>query len=113
MSFDGLWPYVFIAVAGWLATDIWRWLGVLAGNRLDENSETLTWVKAVATALVAAVIAKLILYPTGTLEASPLWLRIGAVVAGAVAFFISGRRQVLAIVVAIGTLAAGLALLGF
>ena len=113
MSFDGLWPYVFIAVAGWLATDIWRWLGVLAGNRLDENSETLTWVKAVATALVAAVIAKLILYPTGTLEASPLWLRIGAVAAGAVAFFISGRRQVLAIVVSIGTLAAGLALLGF
>ena len=113
MSFDGLWPYVFIAVAGWLATDIWRWLGVLAGNRLDENSETLTWVKAVATALVAAVIAKLILYPTGTLEASPLWLRIGAVVAGAVAFFVSGRRQVLAIVVAIGPLAAGLALLGF
>lgn len=113
MSFDGLWPYVFIAVAGWLATDIWRWLGVLAGNRLDENSETLTWVKAVATALVAAVIAKLILYPTGTLEASPLWLRIGAVVAGAIAFFVSGRRQVLAIVVAIGTLAAGLALLGF
>ena len=113
MSFEGLWPYVFIAVAGWLATDIWRWLGVLAGNRLDENSETLTWVKAVATALVAAVIAKLILYPTGTLEASPLWLRIGAVVAGAAAFFVSGRRQVLAIVVAIGTLAAGLALLGF
>ena len=29
------------------------------------------------------------------------------------AFFIIGRRQVLAIVVAIGTLAAGLALLGF
>ena len=28
------WPFVFIAVGGWLATDIWRWLGVMAGNRL-------------------------------------------------------------------------------
>ena len=25
------WPYLFIAIAGWLGTDIWRWLGVLVG----------------------------------------------------------------------------------
>lgn len=112
MSFDGVWPYVFIAVAGWLATDIWRWLGVLAGNRLDEKSEMLTWVKAVATALVAAVIAKLIVYPTGELEASPLWLRLAAVAIGALAFFAGGRNQILGIVAAIAFLAGGLFVLG-
>lgn len=63
-------PYLFIAIAGWLATDLWRWLGVLAGNRLKEDSEALYWVRAVATALVMAVTAKLIVFPTGTLEAS-------------------------------------------
>ncbi len=109
---DALWPYVFIVVAGWLATDIWRWLGVVAGNRIDENSETMNWVRAVATALVAAVIAKLIVYPTGELEGSPIWLRVGAVAAGAVAFFAFRRHQLLGIVVAIGTLAAGLYVLG-
>lgn len=113
MSFEGYWPYVFIAIAGWLATDIWRWLGVLAGNRLDENSEALTWVKAVATALVAAVIAKLVVYPTGELESSPLWLRLGAVAIGGVAFFASGRKQIWGIVAAIAALAAGLVSLGF
>ncbi len=51
---DALWPYVFIAVAGWLATDIWRWLGVLAGNTDRRELETMNWVRAVATALVAA-----------------------------------------------------------
>ncbi|HEV7246814.1 MAG TPA: AzlD domain-containing protein [Shinella sp.] len=113
MSFDGLWPYIFIAVAGWLATDLWRWAGVLAGNRIDEKSEVLNWVKAVATALVAAVIAKLIFFPTGTLEASPLWLRLGSVVIGAVCFFLGGRfRQIAGIAAAIGFLAAGLAILG-
>ncbi|PTM95103.1 AzlD domain-containing protein [Mycoplana dimorpha] len=112
MSFEGLWPYVFIGIAGWLATDIWRWLGVLAGNRLDEDSEMLNWVKAVATALVAAVIAKLIVYPTGTLQASPLWLRLAAVAIGALAFFASGRRQLYGIVAAIAFLAGGLSLLG-
>lgn len=65
-------PYLFIAIAGWLATDLWRWLGVLAGNRLKEDSEALHWVRAVATALVMAVTAKLIVFPTGTLEASPM-----------------------------------------
>lgn len=46
---DGWWAYAFIAIAGWLATDIWRWLGVLAGNRLRDDSEALNWVRAVAT----------------------------------------------------------------
>ena len=113
MSFDGLWPYVFIAVAGWLATDVWRWAGVLIGNRLDETSEALNWVRAVATALVAAVIAKLIFFPTGTLETSPLWLRLGAVVFGALCFFFGGRyRQIAGIAAAIAFLAAGLVVLG-
>ena len=113
MSFEGLWPYIYIAIAGWLATDLWRWAGVLAGNRIDETSEVLNWVRAVATALVAAVIAKLIFFPTGTLETSPLWLRLGAVVFGAVCFFFGGRfRQILGIAAAIAFLVAGLAITG-
>lgn len=113
MSFDGPWPYIYIAIAGWLATDFWRWSGVIAGNRIDEKSEVLNWVRAVATALVAAVIAKLIVYPTGVLEASPLWLRLGAVAVGAVAFFAVGRRPVIGIGTSIATLALGLHMLGF
>lgn len=113
MIFDDLWPYMYIAVAGWLATDIWRWAGVLAGNRIDEKSEVLNWVRAVATALVAAVIAKLIFFPTGTLEASPLWLRLGSIVFGAACFFVGGRyRQIVGIAAAMAFLAGGLAIVG-
>ncbi|OAP46790.1 branched-chain amino acid transport [Sinorhizobium americanum] len=110
---DGWWAYAFIAIAGWLATDLWRWLGVLAGKRLRDESEALNWVRAVATALVAAVIAKLILYPTGVLAQSPLWLRLGAVVVGAVAFFLARQRPAVGIAAAIFTLASGLWWLGF
>jgi Branched-chain amino acid transport protein (AzlD) len=110
---EGWWAYVFIAVAGWLATDLWRWLGVLAGNRLREDSEALNWVRAVATALVAAVIAKLILYPTGVLEQSPLWLRLGSVAAGTAAFFIGRQKPAIGITTAIAVLAVGLYALGF
>lgn len=111
---DAWWaPYLFIAIAGWLATDLWRWLGVLAGNRLKEDSEALNWVRAVATALVMAVTAKLIVFPTGTLEASPLWLRIGAAVLGFVAFLLSGQKVIVGVITPIVILALGLLLIGF
>ncbi|PHR24714.1 MAG: branched-chain amino acid transport [Hoeflea sp.] len=101
------WPYVFIAIAGWLATDIWRWLGVLVGNRLKQDSAALTWVRSVATALLAAVIAKLILYPVGELRNVPVEVRLVAVSVGFAAFLIFGKRIWVGIAVALGLLVAG------
>lgn len=106
------WSYLFIAIAGWLATDIWRWLGVLVGNRLKQDSAALTWVRAVATALLAAVISKLILYPSGELQAVPVELRLIAVSAGFAAFLLFGKRIWIAIVVAVGLLIGGQLLMG-
>jgi hypothetical protein len=101
------WPYLFIAIAGWLGTDIWRWLGVLVGNRLSQDSAALTWVRAVATALLAAVIAKLILYPTGELRTVPVEVRLFAVTVGFAVFLIGGKRIWLGIAVALTLLLAG------
>lgn len=98
-------PYLFIALAGWIATDMWRWLGVIAGNRLKEDSEALHWVRAVATALVMAVTAKLIVFPTGTLAASPLWIRLAAAGGGFAAFLLAGQRVAVGVVTAILLLA--------
>ena len=106
-------PYIFIAIAGWLATDIWRWAGVIAGKRLDEDSEILNWVRAVATALVAAVIAKQILYPSGVLIGSPMALRVGSAVAGFVVFVVTGQRVLAGVITAMAVLAGGLYLTGF
>ncbi|WP_027486265.1 AzlD domain-containing protein [Allorhizobium undicola] len=106
-----IWTYVVIIVAGWLATDMWRWLGVLAGNRLRDDSEALHWVRAVATALVMAVTAKLIVFPTGELGGSPLWLRLAATGLGFLAFLLAGKKVIVGVVVSLATLASGLALL--
>jgi branched-subunit amino acid transport protein len=105
------WTYLVIIVAGWLATDVWRWLGVIVGNRLDEESEALHWVRAVATALVMAVTAKLVVFPTGTLAGSPLWLRLGALGIGFAAFLFFGQRVIVCVLVSIALLLAGLLLL--
>lgn len=105
------WPFLVIALAGWLATDIWRWLGVVAGNRLQEGSETLNWVRAVATALVMAVTSKLVFFPTGALAESPLWLRLAALSIGFLAFLLSGQRVIVCVGVSIGLLVLGLLVL--
>ncbi|WP_319773235.1 AzlD domain-containing protein [Breoghania sp.] len=106
------WPYVMIIVAGWLATDIWRWIGVMVSGRLRENSEILGWVKAVATALVAGVIARLILFPSGALAEAPMWLRVAAALAGFVAFLGAGQRLIFGVVSAEVVLIGGWLALG-
>jgi branched-subunit amino acid transport protein len=88
------WPYVFILVAGWLANDVWRFLGVAFAGRLREETEVFTYVKAVATALVAGVVSQLVFFPTGSLALSPLWLRVLAVASGCAAYRLS-RNNVL------------------
>lgn len=92
-------PYLFILLAGTVATDFWRWLGVLAGNRLRDDSEVLNWVKAIATALIAGVIGNLILFPAGALASAPVALRLAAAALGWAAFMVA-RKSVLAGVVA-------------
>ena len=101
------WPYAFILLIGWLPTDIWRFLGVVLSGGIDENSETLVFVRAVATSLVAAVIAKLILFPAGSLAIAPMELRVLAATAGFATFMLTGKRVFAGILVAEFTLIGG------
>jgi hypothetical protein len=104
------WPFLFILVAGWLATDSWRFLGVYFGGRISEDSDLLVLVRAVATALVAAVIGNLIIFPSGALAVTPLGLRIAAAALGFAAYLFLGKRVLVGIVVAESVLVAGMLL---
>ena len=64
-----------------------------------------------ATALVMAVTAKLIVFPTGSLADSPLWLRLAAAGLGFATFLVSGQRVIVGVVVSLVLLSLGLALL--
>lgn len=76
---DGpLWPYLALLLFAVLPTEIWRWLAVAFSQRIDSDSPMLDWVRAVATALLAGVVAKLIIVPPGALAAAPLAVRVGA-----------------------------------
>ena len=94
------WPFVFILLAGWLPTDAWRWLGVLSSGKISESSPLIIGARAIATGLVAAVIARLVLFPGGSLATIPDWVRIAALGTGFCAYLWLGRQTLVAILVA-------------
>lgn len=98
-----LWPYILLVLVGFLPNEMWRWLGVVFSRGLDETSEVLVWVRAVATAILTGVVAKIVVFAPGALAGVPLWIRLGAAGVGMAAFFVF-RQSVFAGIVA-GTLA--------
>ena len=91
-EFVGDWQALLVLVlAGFLPNEIWRMLGLWLGGDVDEGSELLVWVRAVATAILAGVIAQILVLPPGALASVPDWLRYGAVAAGFSVFMLTRR----------------------
>jgi hypothetical protein len=86
-----LWPYLAMVLVGYLPNEVWRWLGIVMARGLDERSEIVVWVRAVATAILAGVIAKLTFIPPGALASVPLSVRLASVVVGFACFLVSRR----------------------
>jgi hypothetical protein len=91
--------YGLLLLVGFLPNEIWRALGLVAVQGVNENSEVFLWARAVATAVLAGVIAKIVLFPPGDLALVPLAVRLGAIGAGLAAFLIV-RQSIFAGVVA-------------
>ena len=83
--------YLALILAGFLPSEVWRWLGVVFARGLDEDSEIVVWVRAVATAILAGVIAKLTIFAPGVLATVPTPVRLGAVLIGFLAFTLIRR----------------------
>jgi Branched-chain amino acid transport protein (AzlD) len=104
--------YALLLLVGFLPNEIWRMLGLVVARGVDEDSEFFVWARAVAVAVLAGVIAKLILLPPGALAEVPVGIRLGAIACGLVAFLLV-RRSVLAgvavgeVVLTLGALAYG------
>ncbi|MFZ1892946.1 MAG: AzlD domain-containing protein, partial [Rhodoplanes sp.] len=101
MTLRELAPYFILIFAGFLPHEAWRWLGIVLSRGLDETSEVIVWVRAVAIAILAGVVAKIVVFSPGALAGVPLWVRLSAAAAGMLAFFLA--RQSVLVGVAAGT----------
>ena len=86
-----LYAYVLLVLVGFLPNEIWRMIGLVVARGVDENSELFAWARAVATAVLAGVIAKIIMFPPGALANVPLPIRLGAIACSLLAFLLVRR----------------------
>ncbi|HEX2653385.1 MAG TPA: AzlD domain-containing protein [Xanthobacteraceae bacterium] len=96
---DWIWAYAVLVLVGFLPNEIWRMLGIIVARGLDEDAEIIIWVRAIATAVLAGVIAKIVFFPPGVLASVPLPIRLAAFGIGFVSYLVI-KRSVLAGVVA-------------
>lgn len=68
--------YTLLVLVGFLPSEIWRMLGLVVARGVADESELFMWVRTVAIAVLAGVIAKIILFPPGTLAGVPLVIRL-------------------------------------
>src|SRR5258705_5885977 len=93
-DFFGDWHTLLVLViAGFLPNEVWRMLGLWLGGGVDEGSELLGWVRAVATAILAGVIAQILVQPPGALASVPGLRRYGAAAAGVAAVFVTRQAS--------------------
>ena len=100
-------PYVALVLLGFLPSEIWRWIGIAVGRGLDESSEFIVWVRAVAISLVAGVVTRIVLFPPGALASVPLSVRIAALGCGFLAFYLVRRSPFAGVLVGEAVLVAG------
>ncbi len=91
---DALWAYAYLFGAGVVANAVWRALGAALSEGIRVDSRAMIWVRHVSTALVAGLVAKMVLFPTGALAQADLWMRIAAFAAGFGLFLATKRLLV-------------------
>jgi Branched-chain amino acid transport protein (AzlD) len=85
-TLSDLGPTLALILFGFLPNEVWRLVGLMLVHGLDEKSQVIVWVRAVATAMLAGVLAQLILSTSGALASIPVGVRIGAAILGFAAF---------------------------
>ncbi len=83
---------VVVILIGALATYMWRALGVALSGRIDPDGPVVRWVGCVAYAVLAALIARMILLPVGSLAATGVSLRLIAAAVALAVFYLARRH---------------------
>jgi hypothetical protein len=103
--------YLAFFVAGFLASEPWRWAGAQLGRDIDPASPVFLWVKAVATAIVAGLVSRMMVFPTGALADVDGAVRAAAFGAGIAAHLLARGSLGAGIVMGSAVLIAGRQLL--
>jgi len=96
--------WLLLALCG-LATYLWRGPGVLISAGISPHSGLFAWVTCVAYAIIAGLVSRMLLVPTGVLAEATLAERaIGSAVALTAYFWLTRRNLLVGVVAGAGAL---------
>ena len=74
------------------ATYLSRFLGVISSEKMDIKSKIFRWFNCIAYAILAALIARMIIFPAGVLSESSIFIRL-LVLGGSILLFILTKKN--------------------
>jgi len=90
---EQLWPWL-VVLTGAAVTYLPRALGVILSGRIDADSRLFDWIACVSYAILAALVARMIVLPSGPLAETATATRLIGVAVGVAVFFLA-RREIL------------------
>lgn len=88
--------WLLVAVCA-LGTYAWRGAGVLLAGRIDPAGDVFRWITCVAYAMIAGLVMRIIVMPTGPLASSLLLHRLLACLIGLAAYHLFRRNLFVAV----------------
>ena len=77
-----------------LATYLSRFLGVISSEKIKENSKIFRWFNCLAYSTLAALIARIIIFPSGVLSETDYLIRFIVLIASILIFYFTKKNLV-------------------
>ena len=85
---------LIIIVVTSLATYLSRFLGVVSAEKIKETSKIFRWFNCLAYSTLAALIAKIVIFPSGNLSEVDYFLRFLVIISSILVFFLTKKNIV-------------------
>ena len=86
--------FVLAIIVTSIATYISRFLGVLSSEKISEKSKIFRWFNCLAYSTLAALISKIVIFPSGILIETSYLLRFIVIITSILIFYFSKRIPV-------------------
>ena len=85
---------VLVILVTSLATYLSRFLGVVSAEKIKENSKIFRWFNCLAYSTLAALIARIIIFPSGALSEVDYFVRFITIISSILVFYLTKKNLV-------------------
>ena len=85
---------VIVIIITSLATYLSRFLGVVSSEKIKETSKLFRWFNCLAYSTLAALIARIVIFPSGSLSEIDYLIRLVVVILSVLVFYLTKKNLV-------------------